>query len=184
MGLEKRLNEMAKENFYITHTAVSQPIVPQPIVARPIVPRPIVPIENENGSKPTKTPDSVEVANNFWEEQCVPLYKELQAQDNSVRSHPVIRSHAQDLPKEESDEQVKRLQKLLQQQMMSLEAVKKREEQATAELKAKNEELTQLYRLTFNGSPCKVSSALHEMFPPPDLLVPRTYCRGHRQAAW
>ena len=141
MGLEKRLNEMAKENFYITHTAVSQPIVPQPIVARPIVPRPIVPIENENGSKPTKTPDSVEVANNFWEEQCVPLYKELQAQDNSVRSHPVIRSHAQDLPKEESDEQVKRLQKLLQQQMMSLEAVKKREEQATAELKAKNEEL-------------------------------------------
>lgn len=143
MGLEKRLNEMAKENFYITHTAVLQPIVPQPIVPRPIVPRPIVPIENENGSKPAKTPDSVEVANNFWEEQCVPLYKELQAQDNSVRSHPadIIRSHAQDLPKEESGEQVKRLQKFLQQQIVSLEAVKKREEQATAELKAKNEEL-------------------------------------------
>lgn len=138
MGLEKRLNEMAKENFYKTHTAVSQPIVPQPIV-----PRAIVPIENENGSKPAKTPDSVEVANNFWEEQCVPLYKELQAQDNGVRSHAadIIRGHAQDLPKEESGEQVKRLQKLLQQQIMSLEAVKKREEQATAELKAKNEEL-------------------------------------------
>lgn len=86
---------MAKEDFYETHTAVSQPIVPQPIV-----PWPIVPIENENGSKPAKTPDSVEVANNFWEEQCVPLYKELQAQDNGVRSHPadIIKGHAQDLP--------------------------------------------------------------------------------------
>ena len=132
MGLEKRLHEMATENFCETHTAVSQPIVPQPIA-----PQPIVPIEN--GSKPAKTPDSVEVANNFWEEQCIPLYKELQAQDNGVRSHPadIIRGHAQDLPKEESGEQVKRLQKLLQQQMMSLEAAKKRD----AELKAQNEEL-------------------------------------------
>ena len=73
----------------------------------------------------------------------VPLYKELEAQDDCLRSPPpdVIRGHARDLPKEESGEHVKRLQKLLQQNIMAFEAAKKREEQATAKLEAKNKEL-------------------------------------------